>query len=127
MLIHKLWVWMNRILPALQIGSSLQCLEYNLSHLLGVVLIKCILFNILRLMQVPYITTWPSKADSNWLIWKPPKGRHQFTKYSDINVSTSGCTAQVTENALIWTPTAFTECSRIIHLFLNGNCVKSYF
>lgn len=53
MLIPKLWVWMKRILSALQIGGSLQYLEYDLNHILGVILIKCILFNVLRLMQAP--------------------------------------------------------------------------
>lgn len=51
MLIPKLWVWMNRILSALQTGWSLQYLEYNLNNILGVILIKCILFHVLRLMQ----------------------------------------------------------------------------
>lgn len=44
---------MNRSLSALQTGWSLQYLEYNLNHVLGVILIKCILFNVLRLMQAP--------------------------------------------------------------------------
>lgn len=69
-------------------------------------------------MQAPYIIPWPS-----WQLFtdlKATQRKASADKYADINVST----VVVLEK---WLKNAFTKCSRIIQLLLNGNCVKPYF
>lgn len=117
---------MNRILPALQIGWSLQYLQYNLNHILGV--IKCILLNVLGLMQAPTLYNDLQKLIAIYWFESHPK--------EDISWQ-SILTPMYLQWLLYWQSDwkmlwfgrrqLLTKCSRIIQLLLNGNCVKSYF
>lgn len=86
-----------RMIPALQIGWSLQYLEYNWNHLLGVILIKCILLNVLRLMQGPtlYHDLQKLKLFTDFKATQRKTSAHKV--FWQKCIYSGGCTGKVTE------------------------------